>query len=97
MVVTPTGINPGEIAGSQTLCSPFDPAAFTSVTPGSDHGTITYQWQSSIISGVTGFANIVGATSATYDAPAVAVTTYFRRVATSTGRSKLYVPQTVIV
>ncbi|WP_157802072.1 T9SS type A sorting domain-containing protein [Flavobacterium sp. 1] len=83
LTVTPTGIVPGEIAGSQTLCSPFDPAAFTSVTPGSDHGTITYQWQSSIVSGATGFANINGATSETYDAPAVAVKTWFRRVASS--------------
>ncbi|MBW4362843.1 hypothetical protein, partial [Flavobacterium taihuense] len=72
---------PGEIAGSQTLCAPFNPAAFTSVTPGSDHGTISYQWQSST-DGTT-FTNIAGATSATYDAPAVAVKTWFRRVATS--------------
>ncbi|WP_281226384.1 hypothetical protein [Flavobacterium aquiphilum] len=83
LTVTPTGIVPGEIAGSQTLCSPFDPAAFTSVTPGSDHGTITYQWQSSTTSAVAGFSNIVGATSATYDSPVVAVKTWFRRVATS--------------
>ncbi|WP_281298500.1 T9SS type A sorting domain-containing protein [Flavobacterium limnophilum] len=83
LTVTPTGIVPGEIAGSQTLCSPFDPAAFTSVTPGSDHGVITYQWQSSTTSAVAGFSNIAGATSLTYDAPAVAVKTWFRRVATS--------------
>ncbi|AOW09626.1 hypothetical protein EM308_08985 [Flavobacterium gilvum] len=83
LTVTPTGIVPGEIAGNQTLCSPFDPAPFTSVTPGSDHGTITYQWQSSIVSAVAGFANIAGATSETYDAPAVAVKTWFRRVASS--------------
>ena len=82
--VTPEDIHPGEIAGSQTLCAPFDPAAFTSVTPGSNSGTITYQWQMSTTNCDSGFSNIDGATSATYDSPAVAVTTYFRRVATST-------------
>ncbi|HLF53273.1 hypothetical protein, partial [Flavobacterium sp.] len=84
LTVTPESINPGEIAGSQTLCAPFDPVAFTSVTPGSNGGVITYQWQMSTTNCESGFTDIVGATSATYDAPAVTVTTYFRRVATST-------------
>jgi hypothetical protein len=83
LTITPEDIHPGEIAGSQTLCTPFNPAAFTSVTPGSNGGTISYQWQSSITSCESGFSNITDATSATYDAPAVAVTTYFRRVATT--------------
>ncbi|MGO4817957.1 T9SS type A sorting domain-containing protein [Flavobacterium sp. W22_SRS_FP1] len=84
LTITPEEIHPGEIAGSQTLCAPFDPVAFTSVIPGSNNGVITYQWQSSTTSAVAGFSNIVGATSATYDSPAVAVTTWFRRTATST-------------
>ena len=84
LTVTPEAIHPGEIAGSQTLCTPFDPVAFTSVTPGSDNGVISYQWQSSTTGCESGFSNIAGATSETYDAPAVAVITYFRRVATTT-------------
>jgi len=84
LTITPEDIHPGEIAGSQTLCTPFNPAAFTSVTPGSDGGVITYQWQSNTTGCGAAFIDISGATSETYDAPAVAVTTYFRRVATST-------------
>jgi hypothetical protein len=84
--VTPNDITPGVIAGDQTLCTPFDPSAFTSTTAGSTTGggTITYQWQSNTTGCGAAFANITGATSATYDAPAVSVITYFRRVATST-------------
>jgi hypothetical protein len=86
LVVTPNPISPGVIAGDQTLCSPFDPAAFSSTTLGSTTGAgvITYQWQSSTTSAVAGFSNIAGATSVTYDAPAVAVKTWFLRIATST-------------
>jgi hypothetical protein len=84
LTITPEEIHPGEISGSQTLCSPFNPSAFTSTTLGSGGGVITYQWQSSTTSAVAGFSNIGGATSATYDSPAVAVTTWFRRTATST-------------
>ena len=84
MMVSPNAIVPGVIAGDQTLCAPFDPVAFTSTTPGSGGGTITYQWQMSTTSASAGFANIGGATLATYDAGVVAVPTWFRRVATST-------------
>ncbi|MEO7462959.1 MAG: hypothetical protein ABIT96_09540, partial [Ferruginibacter sp.] len=84
VTVTPNAVTPGAIAGDQTLCTPFDPAAFTSTTPGTGGGTVTYQWQSSTTSCATGFADIGGATNATYDAGAVAVTIYFRRVTTST-------------
>jgi hypothetical protein len=85
IAVTPNDITPGEIAGDQTLCTPFDPAAFTSTTPGSSTagGTISYQWQSST-SAAGPFSNILNANSATYDPPVVSVKTYYRRVATST-------------
>jgi hypothetical protein len=88
-LVTVNNVTPGVIAGSQTLCSTFDPAAFTSTTSGSGGGTISYQWQISTTSAVAGFTDIGGATLATYDAPAVAVQTWFRRVATSTLNSVL--------
>jgi hypothetical protein len=83
-MVSPNAIDPGVIAGSQTLCSPFDPDAFTNTTSGSGDGAITYQWQMSTTIAVAGFSDIGGATSATYDAGVVAVVTWFRRVATST-------------
>ncbi|KFC58788.1 hypothetical protein FEM08_24360 [Flavobacterium gilvum] len=86
MVVTPNDITPGTIAGNQTLCTPFDPAAFTNTTPGSttNGGTISYQWQMSTNGCEGTWTNIQGATSATYDAGAISVITNFRRVATST-------------
>ena len=77
-------INPGTIAGSQTLCTPFNPVAFTSTTDATGNGTITYQWQISTTGCDGTWSDIAGATSATYDAPAVSVVTNFRRVATST-------------
>ena len=82
--VSPESINPGTIAGNQTLCTPFDPVAFTSTTPATNGGVISYQWQISTVNCSSGFSDIVGANSATYDAAAVSVVTYFRRVATST-------------
>ncbi|MFV5693797.1 hypothetical protein ACM55K_17375, partial [Flavobacterium sp. LT1R49] len=82
--VTVNAISPGVIAGSQTLCTPFNPAAFTSTTAAIGDGVITYQWQISTTGCAGTFTNITDATSATYDAPAVSVITNFRRVATST-------------
>lgn len=77
-------IDPGVIAGNQTLCTPFDPVAFTSTTDATGTGDITYQWQISTTSCAAGFADIPGANNAIYDAPAVTQVTYYRRVATST-------------
>jgi hypothetical protein len=78
--------SPGSVGSDQVLTSPADPALFTSISPATGVGSITYQWQS----GTTGcgggsWANIPGATAASYDAPGgLTVTTYYRRVATST-------------
>ncbi|WP_345124135.1 hypothetical protein, partial [Hymenobacter antarcticus] len=80
--VTPNAVTAGTISGGGTLCAPFDADAFASETPGSGGGPITYQWQRR--TGTDPFADIGGATLATYDAPVVAVVTDFRRVATST-------------
>ncbi|MBK6817793.1 MAG: choice-of-anchor A family protein [Saprospiraceae bacterium] len=75
----------GTIAADQTICSGGDPVAFTSSAAASGNGTITYQWQSSTTSTSTGFSNISGATSITYDIPSgLTQTTYYRRVATNT-------------
>ncbi|MFN8416249.1 MAG: hypothetical protein U0U66_07955 [Cytophagaceae bacterium] len=79
-ITTPT-LNPGIVAGNQTLCfGSSDPAAFTSTSAAS--GTcsgFTYQWQSS--TGCTGtWSDIIGATNATYDAPSgLTQTTCYRR------------------
>lgn len=71
--------NPGSIGSDQTVCldiSP-DPAAFTVTAAAQVTGNAEYQWQSST-DNIT-FTNITNATAATYDAPAVTQTTYYRR------------------
>uniref|UniRef100_UPI003567D145 Ig-like domain-containing protein n=1 Tax=Draconibacterium sp. TaxID=1965318 RepID=UPI003567D145 len=73
----------GTASGNQTVSSGDDPAALT-VSGAFGTGTVSYQWQQSIISGVTGYTNIGGATSSGYDPPVgISVTTYLRRVITS--------------
>ncbi|OOG78800.1 T9SS sorting signal type C domain-containing protein [Flavobacterium sp. A45] len=75
----------GSVAGNQSSCPvPYTPAAFTSTAAATVGTTIpgytlSYQWQSSTDN--VNFTNISGATSATYAAPAISVTTYYRRYA----------------
>ena len=76
--------NAGNIIGEQTLCSEFDPALISSgANPfGGAGGTIAYQWQHRQSDGAGGWSSwtdIAGATSATYDPPAIAATTQYRR------------------
>jgi gliding motility-associated-like protein len=77
-------IDPGSVAGTQSICSGGDPVAFTSTAAGTPAVSpwVSYQWQQDV--GCTGvFADIPGATSATYDPPAgQTITTCFRRKVT---------------
>lgn len=76
----------GTVGADQAFCVSGDPAVFTQLTaPTGGSGTYTYQWQSSTDN--ISFSDISGATSATYDAPALTQTTYYRRVVTSTNSS----------
>ncbi len=75
-------VDGGTIGIDQAVCENTAPAAFTSITPATGGGTLTYQWQNST-DGVT-FNNIAGATSAVYASGPIAVNTYFRRLAAST-------------
>jgi hypothetical protein len=82
----------GDIAANQTVCLGGDPAAFTSVAAATG-GTAprSYQWQSSAT--LTGtYANIVGATDATYDAPVqnTVGTTYYRRRVTDNSSAQAF-------
>lgn len=64
------------------LCGPGDPSVITATTPTGAGGAFTYQWQSSVDG--TNFTDISGATSLTYDPPAINATTYYRRVVSGT-------------
>lgn len=76
---------PGAIASAQTICSGGDPAAFTNITAGTGLGPITYRWESAV-SPFNSWSTIIGATAATYDAPAgLSTTTQYRRVTIANG------------
>jgi hypothetical protein len=76
----PTG--GGTIAGAQTICSGFVPAAFTtSADPSGQTGTLEYKWQISTTSNSSGFADISpAATSATYAPGALSATSWYKRL-----------------
>ena len=78
--VNPT--NGGTIAAAQNGVTPFNPAAFTSSAAASGQsGTVEYKWQSSITNATTGFSEIASSNSDTYDAGALTVTTWYKRLA----------------
>ncbi len=77
-------ITPGVIDADQTICNGDDPAAFTESVLAVASGTLTYRWQRSTTGCMGVFADIGGATSATYDPPALTMTTSYRRIDIST-------------
>jgi hypothetical protein len=89
----------GAIAADQSIVPNAIPATFTSTTAASGGGTPTYQWQ--ISTDNASWANIGGATAATYTAPsALTNDTWYRRAAISSSCGTLYttsVKVTVVV
>jgi hypothetical protein len=66
-----------------TICYGGDPVMIENqaLATGGD-GNISYQWQSSVAGPITGYGNISGATSSSYDPPTgLTDTTWFRRMA----------------
>jgi hypothetical protein len=85
----------GSIAGNQTVCASgamgatVTPLA-SSVLASGGTGVISYQWQSSTTSNSSGFSNISGATSPTYNPASLSATTYFRRGASTSVNPVVY-------
>ncbi|MEI6853530.1 MAG: fibronectin type III domain-containing protein [Bacteroidota bacterium] len=81
----PSCINPtagGTIGADQASCGQIDPNLLTSLTlPSGQTGTLEYKWQQSTTSSSTGFTDIAGSNSATYDPAIVTQTTWFKRLA----------------
>ncbi len=76
-------ITPPVITGAQELCPEDDPTPLTIVTPATSASgsTVSYQWQMSTESCTSGFTDIVGQTTTTYDPPVgLTQTTYYRLV-----------------
>ena len=74
---------PGSIGSDQDICVDEDPDPFTSEDDGTGSGSIFYIWESSVAPFAV-WTEISGANLATYDAPALNVTTQFRRITYST-------------
>ncbi|GIV30859.1 MAG: hypothetical protein KatS3mg029_0210 [Saprospiraceae bacterium] len=70
----------GTISGDETNCSTYDPAPIVELAPpsGGTAGAGEYKWQSSTDGG-TSWADIAGATAATYDPSLISQTTWYRR------------------
>ncbi|NDB34730.1 MAG: hypothetical protein EB023_05175 [Flavobacteriia bacterium] len=85
ITVTVNNVTASTVAANQTICSGGNPAAFTVTTSATGSAAnLTYQWQSSTTGIGAGYANIGGATSATYDAPAgLTITTYYQVIVSS--------------
>ncbi|MBL7771687.1 MAG: T9SS type A sorting domain-containing protein [Chitinophagaceae bacterium] len=72
------------MTGNQLICITEDPVSFSVTTPATGSGTLSYQWQSSTVSCSSGFTDIAGANSATYDPGFQTITTYYHVVVTNT-------------
>jgi hypothetical protein len=68
--------------GSTDVCNGGDPQPFSTNFILIASGTVSYQWQ--ISNDNATFTNIPGATSSSYDPPAVTQDNYYRRITTST-------------
>lgn len=80
-VASTAALTPGIIASDQTVCQGATPAAFTVTTPATSGCYIYYQWQSGT-SASGPWADISGATNATYTSSSLTQTRYFRRLVT---------------
>ncbi|MBK9794113.1 MAG: T9SS type A sorting domain-containing protein [Sphingobacteriales bacterium] len=85
--MTVSCVNPtsgGTIGNAQSNCGSFNPTTITNTADASGTScTIEYQWQSSTTSNASGFSDISGATSSTYDPSTITQTTWFKRIARS--------------
>lgn len=77
--------------GNTTICHTTSPGIIMGSNPGNT-GSFTYQWQSSTTSATDGFSNIISATLRDYTPGNLIVTTWFRRVVTSSTETHTSAP-----
>jgi hypothetical protein len=78
------------IQGNQTICSGSTPSLITNLDADGVSGAAVYSWEQSTTSSSSGYSTIGSASAITYQPPALATTTWFRRVindASCTGTS----------
>jgi hypothetical protein len=82
---TPPCTNPtngGTVGNDQSGCGSYTPAALNNLaSPTGQIGTLEFKWQQSIISSSSGFTDIAGSNSASYNPGSITQTTWFRRLA----------------
>jgi len=82
---TPPCTNPdygGVIGNDQSGCSSYTPATLDNLTsPTGQTGTLEYKWQQSIVSSSSGFTDIAGSNSASFNPVAITQTTWYKRLA----------------
>ena len=84
VLIEPLPLFEGIVGLNKSICLGNNPTAFTELaTVFGGTGNYAYQWQDSIAGG--GFANVIGANSATYDppTPGVVETRYYKRLVSS--------------
>lgn len=73
-------VNPGQVAGNQTVCPGSDPVAFTQTVASQGQGTLNLQWKSSFDN--ISYSNVSSGSTTTYNPPVgITQTTYFKRTA----------------
>ena len=82
---TPPCINPdngGTIGNDQSGCGSYTPAVLNNLaSPTGQTGTLEYKWQQSAISSSSGFTDIAGSNSASYNPGIITQTTWYKRLA----------------
>jgi len=69
----------GTIISDQIICTSGDPDQISGIYL--DENNVNYQWQSSIVDSFSGYSDIGGATSGSYDPTTISQTTWYRRMA----------------
>ena len=82
ITVSVNNITASTIGSNQTFCNAI-PVAFTVITPAVASGTLSYQWQKSVVNSSGPWTDILGATSATYIPVSVTQTTYYHVIVAS--------------
>ena len=83
-ITVQSSVTAGTIGSDQTICNGDTPVGFTSSTPGTGSGTISYRWENSTTSSSSGFSTIGGATSSTYSPGTLTADNWYRRYSIST-------------
>ena len=72
----------GTIANAQSSCGSFNPSEIASTALPTGHtGTLEYKWQQSTTGSSSGFSDIAGSNSTTYDPLTITQTTWYKRLA----------------